>query len=152
MPRRPSTDAAVRALFEVIKAEQLRRPADAVAAMLSARSSPLADHLVLGASFALALQSGGDSVRKQAQAAGLPSEAKPLHVRALQAYPYNPAYWTDLGDYFARSYDLWTAYVLYDVALSLPMPDAQRSNVALAGKRSFAARIRGDFPAFFLAK
>jgi len=147
-----TTDAAVRALFEIIKAEPLRRPADAVAAMLAARSSPLADHPALGAAFALALQSGGDGVRKQAQAAGVPSEAKPLHVRALQAYPYNPAYWTDLGDHFARGYDLWTAYALYDVALSLPMPDAQRANVALSGKRSLAARIRGDFPAFFLAK
>jgi hypothetical protein len=32
------------------------------------------------------------------------------------------------------------------------MPDAQRANVALAGKRSLAARIRNDLPAFFLAK
>jgi hypothetical protein len=47
---------------------------------------------------------------------------------------------------------LWTAYVLYDVALSVPMPDAQRGNAALAGKRSFAARIGRDFPAFFLPK
>jgi hypothetical protein len=47
---------------------------------------------------------------------------------------------------------MWAAYALYDVALSLPMPDAQRANAALAGKRSFAARIRNDFPAFFLAK
>ena len=28
----------------------------------------------------------------------------------------------------------------------------ERANVALAGKRSFAARIRNDFPSFFLAK
>lgn len=147
-----ATDAAVRALFEIAKAEQMRRPADAVAAMFGARSSPFGDHPALGASFALALQSGGDAVRKQAQVAGLPSEAKPLHLRALNAYPYNPTYWTDLGDYFARSYELWTAYVLYDVALSLPMPDAQRANPTLAGRRSFAARIRNDFPAFSLAQ
>jgi len=147
-----TSDAAVRALFDIIIAEQLGRPADAVAAMLGARSSPYSDHPAVGASFALALQSGGDGVQKQAQAAGLPSDAKPLHVRALQAYPYNPAYWTDLGDYYAKGYDLWTAYTLYDVAFSLPMPDAQKGNAALAGKRSFAARIRNDFPAFFLAK
>ena len=69
-----------------------------------------------------------------------------------KAIPYNPAYWTDLGDYFGRSYDFLTAYVLYDVAFSLPMPDAQRGNPALSGKRSVNARIRGDFPAFFLPK
>jgi hypothetical protein len=144
------TDAAARALLQIIRAEQTRRPADAVAAMLAARSSPLADHPALAASFALALQGGGQSIAQQAKAAGLPSDAKPLHVRALQAYPYNPAYWTDFGDYFARRYDFPTAYVLYDVALSLPMPDAQRGNPVLAAKRQFAARIQGDFPAFFL--
>jgi hypothetical protein len=146
------TEGAVRALLDVTRAEQLRRPVDAVAAVLGARPSPLAEHPALGASFALALQSGGHSVAQQAKAAGLPSDAKALHVRALQAYPYNPAYWTDLGDYFARTYDLWTAYLLYDVALSLPMPDAQRGNAALAAKRSLAERIQGDFPAFFLPK
>jgi hypothetical protein len=83
---------------------------------------------------------------------GLPTDAKALHVRAIQAYPYNPAYWTDLGDLFVRRYDMWTAYALYDVAFSLPMPDAQRANVTLAGKRRLAARIRADFPAFFLGK
>jgi hypothetical protein len=50
-----------------------------------------------------------------------------------------------------RSYDLWTAQVLY-VALSLPLPEAQRADPALAGRRSFAARIRNDFPAFFLVQ
>ena len=146
------TDTAVRPLLQVIQAEQARRPADAVAAMLAARSSPLADHPALAAAFALALQGGGPSMAQQAKAAGLPSDAKDLHVRALQAYPYNPAYWTDLGDYFARSYDLFTAYALYDVALSLPMPDAQRGNTVLTSKRKLAARIQGDFPAFFLPK
>ena len=61
-------------------------------------------------------------------------------------------YWTDLGDDFARGYDLAAAYALYDVALSLPMPDAQRGNAVLAGKRNVAARLRSDFPAFFLPK
>jgi hypothetical protein len=145
-------DAAVRALLEVAGAEQRRKPAEAIPAMVAARSSPLGEHPVLLASFALALQSGGGNMQKQAEKAGLPRDAKALHVRALEAYPYNPAYWTDLGDYFVRSYDMRTAYALYDVALSLPMPDAQRANAALAGKRSFAARIRNDFPAFFLAK
>jgi hypothetical protein len=48
-------------------------------------------------------------------------------------------------------YEVPTAYLLYDVALSLPMPDAQRGSPVVAGKRSLAARIRGDFPAFFLS-
>ena len=147
-----AADAAVRALLDVVNAEQLRKPAEAIAAMVAARSSPHADHPVLGAAFALALHSGGDGMRKQAQAAGVPSEARALHLRALQAYPYNPAYWTDLGDDFARGYDLAAAYALYDVALSLPMPDAQRGNAVLAGKRNVAARLRSDFPAFFLPK
>jgi hypothetical protein len=147
-----ASDSAVRALLDVIRAEQMRRPADAIAAMVGARSSPHAGHPVLVASFALALQSGGVAMHKQAEAAGVPSDAKQLHVRSLQAYPYNPAYWTDLGDYFARSYDFLTAYVLYDVAFSLPMPDAQRGNPALSGKHGLNARIRSDFPAFFLPK
>jgi hypothetical protein len=147
-----AADAAVRALLDVVSAEQMRKPAEAVAAMVAARSSPHADHPVLGAAFALALHSGGDGMRKQAQAAGVPSEARALQVRVIQAYPYNPAYWTDLGDDFARGYDLATAYALYDVAFSLPMPDAQRGNAVLASKRNLAARLRSDFPAFFLPK
>jgi peptidyl-dipeptidase Dcp len=71
--------------------------------MVAARASPHADHPALGAAFALALLSGGEAMRKQAQAAGLPSDAKALHIRAVKAYPYNPAYWTALGDYFARA-------------------------------------------------
>jgi hypothetical protein len=147
-----AADAAVRALLVVATAENARRPADAIAAMVAARTSPHADHPALAASFALVLHGGGPAMRKQAQAAGVPVEAVPLHVKALQAYPYNPAYWTDLGDYYARGYRMPTAYLLYDVALSLPMPDAQRGSPVLSGKRRLAARIRGDFPAFFLAK
>jgi hypothetical protein len=49
-------DAAVQALLDITKAEQMRRPADAIAAMVAARASPHSDHPVLGASFALALQ------------------------------------------------------------------------------------------------
>ncbi|MBO0766615.1 MAG: hypothetical protein J2P50_18765 [Hyphomicrobiaceae bacterium] len=143
-------DAAVQALLDITKAEQSHRPSDAIAAMLAARASHNGDHPVLGASFALALQGGGVEMHKQAEAAGVPTDPKALHVRALQAYPYNPAYWTDLGDYFARSYDLATAYALYDVAFSLPMRDAQRGNLALSGKRELAARLARDFPAFFL--
>jgi hypothetical protein len=45
-----------------------------------------------------------------------------------------------------------TAYLLYEVALALPMPDAQKGSPVLAGKRSVAARICSDFPGFFLAK
>jgi hypothetical protein len=145
-------DPAVQALLLVARAEQARRPADAVAAMLAAQSSPLADHPALGASFALALQGGGQGMAQQAKAVGLPSDAKALHVRALQAYPYVPTYWTDLGDYFTRRYDFFAAYALSDIALSLPMPDAQRFNSVLAGKRKLAARIQGDFPAFFLPR
>jgi hypothetical protein len=147
-----AADTAVRALLLVGAAEQARRPADAIAAMAAARSSPHADHPALAATFALALHAGGPAMQKQAVAAGVPGEAVPLHVKALQAYPYSPAYWTDLGDYFARGYQLHTAYLLYDVALSLPMPDAQRGSPVVAGKRSLATRIRGDFPAFFLSK
>jgi hypothetical protein len=147
-----AADAAVRALLAVAMAEQAKRPADAIAAMAAARSSPHADHPALAASFALALHVGGPAMRKQAEATGVPGDALPLHVRALQAYPYNPAYWTDLGDYYVRGYQLGTAYLLYDVALSLPMPDAQRSSPVLSGKRSLAARIRADFPGFFLGK
>jgi len=143
-------DATVQALLDITKAEQMRRPADAIAAMVAARATPHGDNPVLGASFALALQSGGAEMRTQAEAARVPIDPKALQVRALQAYPYNPAYWTDLGDHFARSYDVMTAYALYDVAFSLPMPDAQRGNPALSGRRGRAERLRRDFPAFFL--
>jgi hypothetical protein len=150
LKRTVTTDSAVRALLSVAMAEQARKPGEAVAAMVSARSSPHADHPALGAAFALALHAG-PVLRKQAEVAGLPADPVPLHVRALQAYPYNPAYWTDLGDLIARSFKA-DGYLLYDVALSLPMPEAQRSNAVLNNRRRIAARLRDDFPAFFLSR
>ena len=58
----------MRALLAVALAEQASRPGDAIDAMVAARSSPLADHPVLAASFALALQASGPAMRKQAEA------------------------------------------------------------------------------------
>jgi hypothetical protein len=141
-------DSAVRAMMDILTAEQTGNYAAAVPAMQRAQSSRFAGHPALGASYALALVGGGAAVQQQAQAAGLPSDPNVLQIAALRAYPYNPAYWTDFGDQFATNYDYVTAYWLYDVAASLSVPGARQGPPR--GKQEFSERIRRDFPAFFL--
>jgi hypothetical protein len=139
-------DPAPMALLEIGMAEQQRNPAAAIAAMQRAQASPLRDHPALGASFALALLRFDDSALAQARAANLPTDATALQLAALRALPYNPAYWTDVGDRFGGAYDWFTAFIFYDVAFSLPMPSAIARNRALVSKRDVMDRVRRDFP------
>lgn len=150
LPQTMTEDNAVRALMTVIVGEQTSALAPIVAAMTEAKSSPHANHPVLGASFALALLKGDRAFQDQARAAGLPTDPTPLTIAAVRAYPYNPAYWTDLGDLRGANYDFEQAYLFYDIAFSLPVPGAGASNVALNSKKTFAERLQRDFPAFFL--
>ncbi|MEJ0059287.1 MAG: hypothetical protein WDM79_06870 [Terricaulis sp.] len=144
------SDVAVRAMRDIIVAEQDGDPAAAVPAMRSVQGTRFASHPALGASYALALIGGGDAVLRQAQAAGLPSDPTPLQIAALRAYPYAAGYWTDFGDRFAVNYQYPQAYWLYDVAASLPVPAAHQGPPL--SKQQFLARLRQDFPAFFLAR
>ena len=83
---------------------------------------------------------------KQVSEAGLPTDASLLQARALEALPYNPAFWTDIGDRIGAQYEWPDAFLLYDVAYSLPMPEALAGNRALESKRVAIERIRRDFP------
>jgi hypothetical protein len=139
-------DPAPLALLEVAMAEQERDPAAAIAAMQRAQGSPHRSHPALGASFALALIRFDEAALAQARAANLPTDADMLQADALRALPYNPAYWTDVGDRFGGAYDWFTAFIFYDVAFSLPMPSAVSSHRVLVSKRQVMERIRRDFP------
>ncbi|WP_395646425.1 hypothetical protein [Terricaulis sp.] len=143
-------DPAPRAFFEIAVAEQQNNPAAAIAAMQRAQVSPLRDHPALGAAYALAMLKFNRQQLEQARAAGLPTDGAALQNRALLAFPYNPGYWTDVGDRFGSAYEWPTAFIFYDVAFSLPLPGASAGNPALQGKRSMAERIRHDFPDAFL--
>ncbi|HYD87815.1 MAG TPA: hypothetical protein VEA80_10095 [Vitreimonas sp.] len=132
--------------LEVAIAEQQRNPAAAIAAMQSAQNSRHRDHPALGATFALALSQFNQDQLAQARAAGLPTDIAALQNRALIAFPYNPAYWTDVGDRFGYNYEWPSAFLFYDVAYSLPMPSALERNQALVDKRAQMQRIRRDFP------
>lgn len=136
--------------MEIAQAEGARNNTAALAAMQRAQASPHRDHPALGASFALALLRFSQAERQQAEAAGLPTNVRALQTRALVALPYNPAYWTDAGDTFGSSYEWPTAFWFYDVAFSLPMPEAIARNTALTGKRTQLERVRRDFPDGFL--
>jgi hypothetical protein len=101
----------------------------------------------LAASFALALLKFDDAATAQARAANLPTDARALQARALMYLPYNPAYWTDVADIYARNYDFPTAFLFHDVAFSLPMPSALAApGGVLHGRRTQLERIRRDFP------
>ena len=144
------TDTAVAAAMAIVSAEQAGNQAAVIEAMLAAQTSALKDDPVLGQTFAIALMHFGPQFQAEAAKIGLPSDPLPLMLAAVEAYPYSPAYWTDLGDLFATNWDYQASMMLYEVALALPMPEAQRAYPVLQGKVSFAARIRADFPTFYL--
>lgn len=143
-------DPAPWAQIEVGVAEQRGDSAAAIAAMQRAQASPLRDHPALGATFALAILRFDEAALAQARAANLPVDVAALQNHALLALPYNPAYWTDIGDRYGRNYDWATALTFYDVAYSLPLPSAVASNPVLVTKRTQMERIRRDFPDSFL--
>jgi|CXWL01.1.fsa_nt_gi hypothetical protein len=139
-------DHAPLALIEIGMAEQQGNATAAIAAMQRAQSSRNRDHPALGASFALALLKFSDDYLAQARAANLPTDVAALQARALAALPYNPAYWTDVGDRYAVNYEWHSAFLFYDVAFSLPMPSAVERSEVLAARRTNFERIRRDFP------
>jgi hypothetical protein len=148
---RSLADPAPMAVIEVSMAEQRGDAAAAIAAMQRAQTSAHRDHPALGASFALALLRFDAEYLAQARAANLPTDIAALQNRAVMAFPYNPAYWTDVGDRFGVNYEWPSAFMFYDVAYSLPMPGAVANNPALVGKREQMERIRRDFPDAFVA-
>jgi hypothetical protein len=143
------TDPTPGALLEIGMAEQKNDLAGAIAAMQRAQRSPLKDHPALGASFALAAMRFDDKLLAQARAAGLPTGVRALQTRAVMALPYNPAYWTDIGDRYGGDYEWGQAFLFYDIAALLPMPGAVAKGVP-ASKRATFERVRRDFPDGFL--
>jgi hypothetical protein len=139
-----ANDPAPMALLEIGMAEQANDGARAIAAMQRAQASPNRNHPALGASFALAVLRFDQATLAQARAANLPTDVNALQFAALSALPYNPAYWTDVGDRFGARYDWVTGMMFYDVAFSLPMPSAQHR--VLNSKREVMQRMRNDFP------
>lgn len=137
------------AVIEVGIAEQRNDNAGAIAAMTRGQNSRFRDHPALGASFALAVLKFNENELAQARAANLPVDVAALQNRALVAYPYNPGYWTDVGDRYGRGYDWPSAFMFYDVAYALPLPSIS-TNPLLSAKRAGIERIRRDFPDAFL--
>lgn len=142
---RDIADPAPMAVLEVGMAEQRSDNAAAIAAMQRAQASPLRDHPALAASFALALLKFDDRAFAQARAANLPTDIRALRARALSGLPYIPAYWTDVADNYGRNYNWPAAFLLYDVAFSLPAPSAMSSAI-MRDRRSRLEPIRRDFP------
>ncbi len=139
-------DPAVRAMYLIATAEQENQLDGVVDLMRNAQTSPLAHHTALMQSYALALMKFNDQQMAAARNAHLPTDLLPLMASTLRAFPYSPAYWTDLADYYTQRYEWPSAVLLYDVAFALPMPSAQHSNPILVGRRAFFARLRHDFP------
>ncbi|MEZ5955797.1 MAG: hypothetical protein R3C27_01095 [Hyphomonadaceae bacterium] len=143
-------DPAPWALIEVSVAEQRGDSAGAIAAMQRAQTSPLRDHPALGAAFALAILRFDQTAMEQARAANLPLDVAALQNRALLALPYNPGYWTDVGDRYGRNYDWANALTFYEIAFALPLPSTSSGSPVLVSKRTQLERIRRDFPEPFL--
>lgn len=144
------TDVAVMGVLQVAQAEQQHDAPAVIAAMQHAQTSPNRNHPVLGAAYGLALSWFDQNAQQQARNAGLPTDPAPLEARALALLPYNPAYWTDVGDRFIQGYEWQKAMMFWDVAFSLPMATAVQQGPAMIDKRALAARIVHDAPDFFL--
>ena len=147
-----ATAPAPTALIELGMAEQRGDNKAAISAMKTLMASAQRDHPAVAGSFALALLKFTEEDVNDAIAAGLPVDVGALQAKALRAVPYNPAYWTDMGDTYSMSYRWEEATLFFDVAHALPMPSAVASNQALAGKRNLFAKIRNDFPDAFLPR
>lgn len=141
-------DPAVKGALTIAVAEQSGNPGLAMAAMKAAQDSTIADDPVLGQAFALALLRFGGAFQGESAAAGLPADPLPLMLRTLEAYPYNPWYWTDLADLYIARWDYGTAMTLLAVAFSLDIPAA--ANPALLAKGPTVEAVRESHPAFFL--
>jgi hypothetical protein len=144
-------DTAVAALFAIAEAEQSGKGATAIAAMSAAQASPHANHPALGETFALALLRFGQDFQREAASRKLPADPRPLMHIALNAYPYNAAYWADFGDFHSQIFEFPTALLLYDVAFALPQPFGGTSNMIVRSKLAVVAKVRADFPLFYLA-
>jgi hypothetical protein len=142
-------DPAPRALIDMAMAEQRGDSQAAIDAMRIIAASRFRDHPAVSASFALALVTFDDAELAKVREAGLPTDVKSLQARAVIGLPYNVAYWTDVADLRAASYEWREAMLFYDVASSLPMPDAVSNNPVLVSRHALFGRIRRDFPDAF---
>lgn len=100
-------------------------------------------------SYALVLFDGGDEFIEKAKAAGLPTDSISLRVKALKQYPYNPAYWTDFSNYFARDYsNMENAIWFLEIAYFLPVEGAHNYKILIDSAKRLG-KISNDFPQFF---
>jgi hypothetical protein len=142
-----SLDPAVSGLITIALGEQRGPPERSLDGMrLATRSRSNGDHPALKAAFALALMRYPPPFQEKAKQLGLPTDPGELIRAALSAYPYNPAYWTDLGDLYLAQWDITTGLVLFDIAMSLPIPGAAPGHPVLDSKRAMVSEIRADFP------
>lgn len=146
------TDAAVAAMLVNVMAQTMEEAEvdKVLAAMEAAGASPNVRHPALGASFAISLLLMPQAGRDKAASMGLPTDARGLMQAAIVAYPYNPGFWLDLGHLFVGNWDITTGLLLADIAASLPMPEAQRSNATLLDAARQVGLVRRDAPQFFL--
>lgn len=138
-------------LITMAMSEQQRNPAGALAAMRQLQAGRFGDHPAVAASFSLALLQFDDALRQQARAANLPTDSLPLTLRAVRAYPYTPAYWSDLADLHVARNDPNTAFLIFDVVFALPTEGSLTTHPAMRAKLELFERIRRDFPDFRLA-
>lgn len=144
-------DPAASALFALLELAPGNpdAPATAVRLMAQAQASPLAKDPALAAGYANVLRRHGGAMKQQAEAAGLPLDRMALVKGAVEGYPYNPSYWMDVANALVDSWDFEAGLAIVDIAMSLPMPEAQRSNANLLAFKASMKALRTDFPYYF---
>jgi len=133
------------------------------ARMKMAQASPLANDPVLRAAFANVLAPlmpmaalPGSEVQK-AKGMGLPVDLPAAREAAIEAYPFNPSYWTDLAGQvndkiqLSNQTDYTAVTLIWEIAMKLPMPDARNNNYNLRLLQHAMSRFPEMEPQFFLA-
>ena len=77
---------------------------------------------------------------------GHSKDAEELYASAIRGNPYIVGFYKDFGDYWFNEYDMWDAWLLYDLARDLP--DA-RDTPVLDAVDTLEHRLTTDFPQFF---
>ena len=94
---------------------------------------------------------------EQAAALGLPTDIAGLRQRALEAYPFNPGYWVDVGNSltdYNRSHPIPIDYGfivdIWEIASSIRIEEAQASNWNLVRIRQTMDYIHREGADFYL--
>jgi hypothetical protein len=145
-----ATEPELRAVIMVafLDFQDAEAAGNVLAAMRATRELPYANAPALAGIYGVALVRLDGMQREKIRNEGLESDPTLLLISALKAYPYDPEYWYALALEQLNLWNIDSAFVLLDTAMTMPVPAAVRAHAGLQDLSSLVDRIQRDFPAF----